>query len=63
MSLVWFTDAQTENKVAINPAHVVAVFTAIEGPMEGKTIISALNGSIPVQEDVLSAVSAMNGDS
>ena len=31
MSLVWFTDAQTENKVAINPAHVVAVFTAIEG--------------------------------
>lgn len=61
MSLIWFTDAQSGNKVAVNPSHVVAVFVAQDGPAEGKTIISALNGSIPVNESELDVVTSLNG--
>lgn len=60
MSLVWLTDALNGNKVAVNPEYVVAVFTAKEGPAEGKTVISLINGTIPVEEDELQVVSVFN---
>ena len=61
MSLVWFTDATTEKKIAINPTYVVAVFTPVDGPAEGKTVISLVNGTIPVSEEELEVVTALNG--
>ena len=59
--LVWFTDKVTESKVAINPEQVVAVFTAAEGELQGTTIISLVNGTIPVAESDLEVVTAVNG--
>lgn len=61
MALVWFTDKVNNAKVAINPDHVVAVFTAAEGELQGTTIISLINGTIPVSEDNLEVVTALNG--
>jgi hypothetical protein len=54
--MIWLTDAQTNGKVAINPTYVVAVFTAPEGPMAGKTIISLTNGQIAVSESDLDVI-------
>ena len=56
MSLVWLTDASNGSKVAVNPKYVVAVFTPIEGPAEGKTVISLINGTIPVEENEIDVV-------
>ena len=61
MALVWFTDKVSTKKVAINPKYVVAVFVAAEGEMEGTTIISLINGTIPVAESDLEVVTAVNG--
>ena len=61
MSLVWFTDKVNNAKVAVNPEHVVAVFTAAEGELQGVTIISLVNGTIPVLETDLEVFSAING--
>lgn len=60
-TLVWFTDKVNKNKVAINPNHVVAVFTATQGELDGSTVISLLNGTIPVEETDLEVVTAING--
>jgi len=60
MSLYWFTDATNQGKVAINSEYVVAVFVAKEGPAEGKTIISLVNGTVPVDESELDVVSTLN---
>ena len=59
MALVWFTDTQSKNKVAVNPAHVTVVFTAHEGPAEGKTIIGLVNGTVAVDETDLEVVTAL----
>jgi hypothetical protein len=61
MALVWFTDKVNNTKVAINPAQVVAIFTAAEGDLQGTTIISLINGTIPVGETDLEVVTALNG--
>lgn len=60
MALVWFTDKVNNTKVAINPAQVVAIFTAAEGDLQGTTIISLINGTIPVAETDLEVVTALN---
>ena len=61
MSLVWLSDAVNGGKVAINPDYVVAVFVAKEGQVEGKTIVSLINGTIPVDETDLEVVTLVNG--
>ena len=60
MSLVWLTDATTNAKVAVNPKFVIAVFTPNDGPAEGKTVLSVINGSIPVNETELEVVQLFN---
>jgi len=57
MSLHWLTDATNGTKIAVNSEYVVAVFTAQEGPVEGKTVISLINGTVPVNETDLEVVS------
>ena len=61
MSLVWFTDKVTQQKVAINPEYVVAVFTASEGELKDTTIISLVNGTIPVVETDIEVVASVSG--
>jgi hypothetical protein len=59
--MLTFNDAVTDNSVAINPNFVVAVFTASEGEMTGKTVIGLSNGNIVVSQDFLSVVGQLQG--
>lgn len=61
--LLHFTDALTNSSVAINPQHVIAVFTAPENTdVAGKTVINAPSGTIAVTEDYLTVVGRLNGE-
>ena len=57
--MIWVTDLQTGNKVAINPQYVVAVFIAAEGPTEGNTIINLTTGQLAVKESDIDVVNAI----
>lgn len=59
--LVYFTDAVSGEAVAINPKHVTCVFTAKEGEMQGKTVISVTNGNLVVTEDMVNVVGVLQG--
>jgi hypothetical protein len=59
--LVYFTDATNQQQIAINPKHVVAVFTVQEGDMKGKTAIGVINGSILVEESQIHVVGVLQG--
>lgn len=57
-----FTDAQSGNSLAINPQHVVCVFTPVlkEGDTE-VTVINLLNGNVAVKETYLDVVGRLQG--
>jgi hypothetical protein len=58
---VYFTDATSQQKIAINPKQVVAVFTVKEGEMAGKTAIGVVNGSVLVEESQIDVVGTLQG--
>ena len=60
--LVYFTDAVTKNKIAINPSYVVGVFIANDEEHKGKTVLSLLNGSFLITESQLDAVGQLQGE-
>ena len=67
--LVLFTDAKSKNAIAVNPEHVVAVFTVPSTPDEtgainpdaGLTVIGVLNGNILVSEEYTEVVGTLQG--
>ena len=58
--MFYVTDAVTKNRVAINPAHVVAVFKIPEGEHVDKTGVNLVNGSIICEEEDYSIVAEIN---
>jgi len=61
--LIIYTDATTGNSVAINPEHVVCVFTnKDEASGLTSTIINMLNGNIAVTEDYLEVVGRIQSE-
>jgi hypothetical protein len=58
--MLHFTESISKSSIAINPKHVVAVFTATEGEQKGKTVISIVNGNIAVEENYLETVGRLN---
>ena len=60
--LVYFTDAVTNESVAINPDYVSAVFVAIEGDHKGKTAINTLTGTLLVHQSQNEVVGVLNGE-
>jgi hypothetical protein len=61
--LLGFTDALTNSSVAVNPGHVIAVFTApANTEIAGKTVINIPSGTIVVTEDYLTVVGRINGE-
>ena len=54
---------KTINKVVekINPTYVVAVFSASEGDMKGKTVIGLTNGNVVVDESQIDVVGVLQG--
>jgi len=61
--LIIYTDATTSNSVAINPEHVVCVFTNTdETSGVTSTVINMLNGNIAVTEDYLEVVGRIQSE-
>jgi hypothetical protein len=58
--MIYITDAVTKNRVAINPAHVVAIFKIPEGEQAGNTGINLVNGSIVCEEEDYAIVAEIN---
>ena len=59
--LIYFTDAVTGNKLAINPEYVTGVFIANDEENKGKTVLSLINGSFLVSESQIEAVGVLQG--
>lgn len=59
--MIYFTDALSGGKIAINPEYVVAVFTLTDGEHTGKTNIVLLNSNILVEESDVDVVGQLNG--
>ena len=64
MSIIWVTDANTNNKVAVNTKYVTAIFEpAAEGAPEGTVaVIGMISGVIPVTETVDEIVALIGSD-
>jgi pyrroline-5-carboxylate reductase len=59
---VYFTDAVTKSRMAVNPKQVVAVLNSPNTEqVPGKTIISTAAGTLAIDEDILDVVGTLNG--
>lgn len=54
-----FTEAKSNDCIAINMDHIVAVFTATEGDLQGKTILNLINGMVAVEESLVSVLGTL----
>ena len=60
--LLNFTDATTGQTVAVNPVHVICVFTNTDEKTGTKvTVINTLSGNVAVIDDYLETVGRING--
>ena len=57
--MIWITEIGSSNKIAVNPRHIVAVFTISDGEQKGKTAINLINGNIIVEETDFEVVGMM----
>jgi hypothetical protein len=48
-----FTESKSNQVIGINTEHIVAVFEATEGDFKGKTVLNLLNGSVAVEESLV----------
>jgi hypothetical protein len=59
--LLIFTDTNTGNAIAVNPAHVVVVFTAKNEEGVESTVINTLTGNVLVKESYVEVVGQIQG--
>lgn len=59
--LVWFTEAVSGNKIAVNSKTISTVFTAVEGEHKGKTVIISGQATLLVKESDIDVVGRING--
>ena len=59
--LVYFTDAITKEKIAVNPKYVIVVFILHDGEMKGKTVIGLSSGNLVVDESQIDVVGVLQG--
>ena len=59
--LIYFTDAVSGNKLAINPEYVTGVFIANDEDNKGKTVLSLINGSFLINESQIETVGVLQG--
>ena len=60
--MLWFTESKSNDRIAINPDYVVAVFTAKEGEFSGKTVISLISGQTVVEENAVEVVGCLQAN-
>jgi hypothetical protein len=56
MALIYFTDAQTGNQIAVNPSYVVVVFVTKDDEGVEKTVINTTTGNIVVTDSQIEVV-------
>lgn len=54
-----FTDATNGNPIAINPDHVVVLFTSLDDTGANRTVLNMLNGNVAVSEDYITVLAAL----
>jgi hypothetical protein len=59
--LLLFTDAATGNAIAVNPAHVVVVFTTKNEEGVESTVINTLTGNVLAKESYVDVVGQIQG--
>ena len=59
--LILFTDATTGNAIAVNPAHVVVVFSTKSEEGIESTVINTLTGNVLVKESYVEVVGQIQG--
>jgi len=61
--LIIFTDVNNGNSVAVNPQHIVCVFTSKdEKTLLEATIINMLNGNVAVTEEYMEVVGRIQSE-
>jgi protein involved in ribonucleotide reduction len=58
--MLHFTDAQTQQSIAVNPKFVVVVFTTSDGEDSAKVVINTTTGNVVVTESYLDVVGRLN---
>jgi hypothetical protein len=58
--MLYFTDAQTQQSVAVNPEYVVVVFTAKNEDGTEKVVVNTTTGNLVVTESYLDVVGRLN---
>ena len=48
-----FTESKSNQVIGINSEHIVAIFEATEGDFKGKTVLNLLNGSVAIDESLV----------
>ena len=48
-----FTESKSNQVIGINSEHIVAAFEATEGDFKGKTVLNLLNGSVAIEESLV----------
>jgi hypothetical protein len=58
--MLHFTDAQTQQSIAVNPSFVVVVFTTKDEDSSEKVVINTTTGNVVVTESYLDVVGRLN---
>ena len=58
--MLHFTDAQTQQSIAVNPSFVVVVFTTKDEDGSEKVVINTTTGNVVVTESYLDVVGRLN---
>lgn len=58
--MLYFTDAQTQQSVAVNAEYIVVVFTAKNEDGSEKVVINTTTGNLVVTEPYLDVVGRLN---
>jgi hypothetical protein len=51
-----FTETKSQDTIVVNTDNIVAVFTATESDLKGKTVINLTNGMVAVEESFVSVI-------
>ena len=51
-----FTETKSQETIVVNTDNIVAVFTATESDLKGKTVLNLTNGMVAVEESFVTVI-------
>jgi hypothetical protein len=55
-----YTEVKSQTVIALNRDQIVAVFESLDGEFKGKTVLNLVNGSVAVEEDILTVLGQLS---